>query len=577
MSLERRIGKALAPLTQRVAPDRAAGKSRNELDNQIAWHYTQIVLLKAKRNALAPISSLPNELMTRILTIFAVESSALFNLKWSRIIHVCRHWHALALAAHPLWSYIDLSCGANLHRLYTQLTRSGAASLSLNLQLFDGWRADIFLPHSERIQKLELKGDAKHVVEVMTKLPTLNFPVLTSLSLDLSYQREDFPADLIPTVPDALFDGRLPSLRKLKLVSVAFPWRSAGGLTTLSLSQCDDSSTGLPQSFDDLLKMLESSPRLTSLKLDPITPLTPHQDFPTVDLLPTVDLPELDRLRLHGDVSACAALLNHLRFPPQTKIEIFPYGVRSGVDVRDILVPLRKHLRSPRAEKPLLLHIDRGPSHCTMAICHAAAPHNSFDCRSASALSLNSHPSTEGAVRQIIAKFLKAIPESIKHLDACSALDLREVSWKTVIPLLPALETVFLQVHRGATPCLEALTQRETLDPGRQTFPRIRRLYIRALRSAEEDTATEVLTALEAYVNARSANGTPLERLEIDDQYYRFVGQVGEESLDRMLPMIKGDILRNGVVHDPVANKQQQEKWEAIRRATEIEWEIEAE
>ncbi|KAF7341737.1 F-box domain-containing protein [Mycena sanguinolenta] len=547
MSPERPVREPSAPPSQRVATDRAAGESRNDIDKQIAWHYAQIALLKAKRNAIAPISSLPNELMTRILTIFAVESSALFNLKWTKIIHVCRHWHALALAAHSLWSYIDLSCSADFNRPYEQLRRSGVAPLSLKLPLYDEWRAGIFLPHSERIHKLELRGDAKHVIEVMAKLPTHNFPILTYLSLDLSYKREDFPVDLVPTVPDALFDGRLSSLRKLKLGSVAFPSRSLGGLTTLSLSQCDDSSTCLPQTFGDLLEMLKSSPRLCSLKLDPIAPPTAHQDFPIVDL------PELDRLCLYGDAPACAALLNHLHFPPRTKIQIFPYGVRSGMDVRNILVPLRKHVRNPGAEKPLLIHIDRGPSHCTIAICHGTAPHNSFDCRSASALSLNSHPSTKSALRQISTKFLKAIPESVTHFDACSAFDLREPSWKTMIPLPPALETLFLQVHKGATVFLE----RET---GRLTFPHIRRLYIRGLRSAEEDIATTVLAVLGTYVKARFANGAPLEMLEIGDPYYRFPGQVGEERLDRMIPLMKGDILRSGVVYDPVALKQQQEK-----------------
>ncbi|KAJ6470921.1 hypothetical protein C8R45DRAFT_937079 [Mycena sanguinolenta] len=46
----------------------------SNIDKELAWHYDRIALLKARRNPLAPIRRLPNELMIRIFTIFAVES-----------------------------------------------------------------------------------------------------------------------------------------------------------------------------------------------------------------------------------------------------------------------------------------------------------------------------------------------------------------------------------------------------------------------------------------------------------------------------------------------------------------------
>ncbi|KAJ7898659.1 hypothetical protein B0H14DRAFT_2430089, partial [Mycena olivaceomarginata] len=50
---------------------------------------------------MAPIFSLPTELL------YVVDSDALFNLKWTKIMYVCRHWRALALAAHVLWACIS--------------------------------------------------------------------------------------------------------------------------------------------------------------------------------------------------------------------------------------------------------------------------------------------------------------------------------------------------------------------------------------------------------------------------------------------------------------------------------------
>ncbi|KAJ7112114.1 hypothetical protein C8R44DRAFT_582820, partial [Mycena epipterygia] len=66
----------------------------------------QIALLKAKRNSLPPISSLPNELLTRIFTIYAVESDTLGNLEWAKIMYVCHRWHDVVLVAQPLWAVI---------------------------------------------------------------------------------------------------------------------------------------------------------------------------------------------------------------------------------------------------------------------------------------------------------------------------------------------------------------------------------------------------------------------------------------------------------------------------------------
>ncbi|KAJ7467492.1 hypothetical protein FB451DRAFT_1482681, partial [Mycena latifolia] len=89
-------------------PIRDLASERSAIDDQIAWHYAQIAFLKAKRNALAPICTLPNELLSHIFAVYAVESDALFNLEWTRIMYVCRHWHELVLAAHPLWAFINI-------------------------------------------------------------------------------------------------------------------------------------------------------------------------------------------------------------------------------------------------------------------------------------------------------------------------------------------------------------------------------------------------------------------------------------------------------------------------------------
>ncbi|KAJ7898648.1 hypothetical protein B0H14DRAFT_175456 [Mycena olivaceomarginata] len=561
---------------QRVPIPITPFEEMSDIDDEIAWHYAQIALLKAKRNAIAPIRRLPNELVVRILTIYAVESDALFDLKWTKVMYVCHHWHALALAAQQLWAFIDLQRHGpgTLHRLFVQLERSGVAPLNLKLNFRDSsYYVAIILDHSERIRKLEVGGDFEYVYELIAKLPDGNFPILCSLSLDASYspQEPQEPWGL----PEAFFEGRLPNLRELTLESIPVPWTALSCLTTLALTQCNDSSISLPPTFHGLLDMLASCPQLRTLKLDlMIPPPMPEQIYVTVDL------PALSWLYLLSDpITSCETFLKHIRIPPATSIQILPLGLLTGADARAILVPIRRHLRSPGARRPLLFHITRTiASYCTMSVFGDTAPHDFLDHASMRCpLSFGCHPRTEGALRQILTKVLKAIPtESITHLDAYAGYNLGAVTWKIIIKLLPALETIYLLGNTGAVNCVRALGEIQAQDNQiqRRTFPHIRRLHIRILRpEAGSDTIVLLLTALEEYLQLCSADGNLLQALEFEDRYHVLAGR--QERLESLFPLLAGGIRCNGVVYDPIQRKEALAEWEAERLAFAAEYGIE--
>ncbi|KAJ7149420.1 hypothetical protein C8R43DRAFT_829305, partial [Mycena crocata] len=65
----------------------------------------QIALLKAERNSIAPISRLPNEIVAMVLNTYAWESD-LSDLRWTKMMLVCRLWYSLAMASHSLWAEI---------------------------------------------------------------------------------------------------------------------------------------------------------------------------------------------------------------------------------------------------------------------------------------------------------------------------------------------------------------------------------------------------------------------------------------------------------------------------------------
>ncbi|KAJ7645317.1 hypothetical protein B0H17DRAFT_1216062 [Mycena rosella] len=304
------------------------------LEKEIAWHCAQIAILKAKRNSLPPTCSLPNELLCRIFTIYAVDSDSLFDLKSvKKIMYVCHRWHNLAVATQPLWSFIQLGWGRRrIPRFYKQLERSGAAPITLRIEVFEGYYTPAIVENAGRIQAVELRGEGKNIYDLIRSLPHHDFPILSSLNLDPSHKHDELRKELV-------------------LRSIAIPWRSLRGLTMLCLTDCGDTAS-LPHTFAVMLEMLDACPQLRTLKLEQAMPP------PLLDIhYPTVDLAALAWIRLRDDADTCATLLNHLHFPPTTSVHVFPYGVRAGPDVSDLLIPIRKHLRAPAGATAHLVHI----------------------------------------------------------------------------------------------------------------------------------------------------------------------------------------------------------------------------
>ncbi|KAJ7711950.1 hypothetical protein B0H16DRAFT_1626573 [Mycena metata] len=563
-------------------PQRTRIEEMSAIDHQIAWHYAQISLLKAKRNAMAPICALPNELMTRILTTYAIDLN-IFELKWAKIMYVCRHWYELALAAQSLWGFIDLVWRGGYDRLFGQLKRSGVAPLTIKVKLFDSSAhyTDFILDHSERIYHLEVGGEAQYVYELIGKLPQCKLPMLSSLFLDSTFKRDELPDGFVEALPDAIFDGRLPNLRELELSTIGFPWGSLSGLTSLSLTACHDSSAALPSTFHSLLEMLGSCPQLHTVKLEITIPLpAPELNYPTVEL------PALTWLRLRDNVTHCTALLNHLQFPPAASVHILPSGVYTGADVHDILVPMRKHSRGTGAQMLSLLQIDchatsaasREISYCTMAMFSDTKPHEFLErIEPRCGLSLNFHPNTEPALRQILTKVLNAVPAHlITHLDARNLTYPGEVSWRELVQLLPALDTVYLRANASAVHCVQALTQIETLDLQRQNLPRVRRLNVLIMRPEPgDDTIASLMTSLEAYFTVCTANQNPFEALEIDDRQHVLDHPARQEQLERLFPLMENRVLWNGMIYDPAKYREEWDTKKAHWKALALEYGLE--
>ncbi|KAF7334583.1 F-box domain-containing protein [Mycena venus] len=438
-------------------------------------------------------------------------------------MQVCWHWHHVGVAAHALWSFIDLSRSGRWERLFGQLRRSGVFPLTLKIGHCDNSHyVDIILEHSERIRVLEVSGEARHIHRLLNELPNSNFPLLSSLALNPNRKREEISAGFVATLPAAIVDGGIPKLRELTLSDINLPWMSVHSLESLSLSNSNDSVQPSIPNLESMLAMLEACPQLRTLRLENIRP--PELDF---NLARTIHLPALMYIRLRDPVIQCRALLTQLDFPPSARLHVFATGVRVGADIRELLVPISRRLRHPGATRAPLLRIDcsgsagTAPAYCMISTYLDIDPPDLLD-RSLPVLSLNSHPINENSMRQILSKIIKALSfQHITHLDGRLAPYLTPVSWRTVLKLLPSLHTAYVQTLLGMIgQFLRALVEVEDLDPERQKYPRIHRLHILAAVLDEENDMPATLTLLRSYLQLCHGLGAPLPILEIDERHF---------------------------------------------------------
>ncbi|KAJ7090804.1 hypothetical protein B0H15DRAFT_836947 [Mycena belliarum] len=512
------------------------------ISRQIEWHYAQISLLKNKRNLLAPISNLPNEILCQIFSVYATESGDVSSLKWTKLMLICRRWYDLAINHQHLWSFIEVHgfhTDRDTKRLEVQLKRSGAAPLTIKLVYHTSPAfSSMVLDHSSRIVCFDVTGHAAVVLAILPVLPSHQFPVLQTLKL----KPDEIPDGTHSNFPDEIFDVA-PRLKSLALSFVDLRLGLLRGLDSLALTRCAEATTSIEPSFSDLLSTLGSLPGLKSLHLENlISELSPGFIYNPVAL------PRLEFLYLRDDLQYITDLLTHLIIPPTTSLALYPSGLTTGREARRILVLLRRHLRSPSATTPRVIQID-----CPQVDSNTAyipnlmintyvlpQPPNLFG--DAASFRINSHPVNEHALRQIMTKVMNTIHcDSITHLDARAATHLTMSSWRTALALLPSLETVYLFLNNAATNLVCALLEME--DAPKYPRRRLRHIQLLVFDWHREDEPDRVARdALERLLRAWHRAGAPLETLEIDE---RFGPRDSDEDQWALFSGLVGTLVRN--------------------------------
>ncbi|KAJ7057646.1 hypothetical protein C8F01DRAFT_320270 [Mycena amicta] len=303
-------------------------------------------ILKAERNAVAPIHILPNEIIAYILR------SAAFPGPFPNVslLLVCQRWKDIAVQSPELYSTLEFPWALRRVCFFEQLKRSGDAPLRIHIgRLEDREVMDTLMANAHRLARLQIGGTVESMLALVQKLVEHSFPLLYDLRLAVTRMREDEHDDgdmaSIPLLPSAVFDGRIPNLRRLELVAFEPPWTALRSLRYLKINS-KNAPLMHPLDFNGLLALLSACPELIDVALD--VAVAPERR----DLYSTIRLPRLERLMLREQPRTLQDLLHFVLVPGTTRLDLQPIGVKSGLDIRDLLVPVRKHLRAQTALPP---------------------------------------------------------------------------------------------------------------------------------------------------------------------------------------------------------------------------------
>ncbi|KAH9021620.1 hypothetical protein EDB85DRAFT_413120 [Lactarius pseudohatsudake] len=339
---------------------------RQAIDAEIRLLEESLRALKLRRNALAPISSLPPELFAAILSILRLPPSGTLllggepdrHLSWLNVAHVCHEWREVALNHPFFWSHVN----------FTTLTPAGATEMLVRAKsvplYLEAWfpkheygreeaRLSAFQkelqPRVSHTSQLAISAEPFSLERILEGLVS-SAPILQYLSLSGKKYRgriEDQP--FIP-VPVTLFDGSAPRLSRLELKYCDISWKSPlfRGLRHLIIHTL---SANARPSLSVWLNALDEMPQLKTLVLHSASPITPSFPF---DVERTVTLPSLTYFDISASPEDCGLALAHLVLPALTWLCITAFsGDENGGDVERMLPYVARHAHGPQDMRPL--------------------------------------------------------------------------------------------------------------------------------------------------------------------------------------------------------------------------------
>ncbi|KAJ7050298.1 hypothetical protein C8F01DRAFT_1264182 [Mycena amicta] len=371
--------------------------------------------MKAARNTLVPIESLPVEVLTAILALVP-------GLPLNSIMFVSRRWYAISTSSAVLWrEFHEDTWNARRIALAEKYSKNTIRSLEI------GW-LDVpvgVLRLSSTLRSITVSGDAEFMPFFADSL---------SRGMD----------DYIDPKTCRLVLPRLPALKALSLSLVSMPhrsWRSLSALTELHLSSC------YPLPLPLLFCVLRQSPHLQSLKLEGV--LSEHESPPDLPDNPqSIHFGGLENLYVSDQPDMLDKIITRITFPWTTSVAVSTSDIIVSLDPLDaVLVFARQHMRAAEGFPGQW----RGDTLRIVTPSNAQSARSTLEVYSSTAQSSIFRLTScafSADEEDIILAFLDITSAQISHLDLVNTRRAPNSSWDTIISRLPPPQKISLNPSR---------------------------------------------------------------------------------------------------------------------------------
>lgn len=192
------------------------------------------------KNTFALVKKIPPEILSLIPNYWEGDHNDETMVK---LTHVCRGWRDIFVSRSSLWTSLDCT---NVDKTRVYIERSKSSPLQIRLgQSYHAEASLLAVPHTPRLKTLVVSGDPTEILPALAEHFSCPVPLLEKL-------RIIFVRNVPNRLPETLFNGDLPSLRKLSLsgVTTSLPWRGLSNLTTFNLCYVTGDNILLTQLLD---------------------------------------------------------------------------------------------------------------------------------------------------------------------------------------------------------------------------------------------------------------------------------------------------------------------------------------
>lgn len=503
---------------------------RKDIDSEIARLCEAVQTLRSRRNTLAPVSKLPNEMFIAVFSMVLLETKDSWDIV--PITHVCRHWRHIALNFAILWTHIHIPPCAKME--LEMLRRSRDAPMSLEIHLMKSNTAEvasrILLDTAARLWEMDVNfgfDDVPHLHEVLdTPQPLLQTARLNYVRCDFS-SAVQFPGLFIlsPLLHELCLDGiatdSLSSLTQLVHLEIRkYPGDELDPLELLANMRHIETFV-----FDLGRRVFHDPKNLSSG--------SHHR----------VKVPALRKLGLMGLPHSCLYTMDRIDFPSSTYISLETHANPDHSHSLDLVQAIGDYIRQP--SRNLLVKF---------GVCGIRFVGSSFEWKVEEIMGEGLLPALLGAAFKMFARSLKfeCLEMQSDHFMV--------PDWSQLLPELGHLVCLDVIIDPAACEMFNVLRCDVALATTSViALDKLQKIIVKVTeRSNHPDSGTRQemdqnrFQDLTGFLRARKASGRPITQLDIlfqdepEEESEEYMSQdesgevvLGSEELDSLLEMEK--------------------------------------